>query len=300
MSNPTSSSALIAVPNGVRRKLSIATWSAPREGNIYGKLTVDVSEAQVYIAHLRRRSGEKITLTHLVGKAVATALSQAPGLNGVIRLGRYHGHRGVALSFLVALEEGRNLAKALIKDLDQKSVVDVARELRGKAEALSAGRDAAFNKSMGPLSWMPTWLFRPVVSLSGYLTGVLGLSVPALGLEAFPFGACIITNVGVFGLDEGWAPPTPFAHAPVYVLMGAVKPTPTVVDGAVAVRPLMSLCATIDHRYMDGAQGGVLAKVVRSVLENPWQLDGLPGRPPGLEVAGADAQAAEAPVAAGS
>ena len=290
--------ALIPVPNSVRRKLSIATWSAPREGNIYGKLTVDVSEAQVYIAHLRRTSGEKVTLTHLVGKAVATALSQAPGLNGVIRLGRYHAHAGVSLSFLVALQEGRNLAKALIQDFDQKSVVDVARELRSRAEALSAGRDEAFNKSMAPLAWMPTWLIRPVAALGGYLTGVLGLSVPVLGLEPFPFGACVITNVGVFGLDEGWAPPTPFAHAPVYVLMGAVKPAPTVIDGALAVRPLLTLCATIDHRYMDGAQGGVLAKVVRAVLENPWQLDGLSGRP--SDVHAADAARAEAPVTAGS
>jgi pyruvate dehydrogenase E2 component (dihydrolipoamide acetyltransferase) len=126
---------------------------------------------------------------------------------------------------------------------------------------------------------MPTWLIRPVVAVSGYLTGVLGISVPALGLEAFPFGACVITNVGVFGLDEGFAPPTPFAHAPVYVLMGAVKQAPHVVEGQVVARPLLTLCATIDHRYMDGAQGGVLAKVVRGVLEDPWSLPGSPPRP---------------------
>ncbi|MCA9492744.1 MAG: 2-oxo acid dehydrogenase subunit E2, partial [Myxococcales bacterium] len=37
--------------------------------------------------------------------------------------------------------------------------------------------------------------------------------------------------------------------------------------------------ATIDHRFMDGAQGGRLAKVVRKVMENPWTLEGLEGRP---------------------
>lgn len=264
----------------VRRKLSIATWSAPSEGNIYGKLTLDATEALAYIDHLRRRSGEKVTLTHFVGKAVANALAQAPGLNGVIRLGTYVQRATVDIAFLVALEEGKNLAKAKICDYDRKSVVDAARELRQLAERLHAGKDEAFNKSMGPLQWLPTWIIRPLVKITGYLTGVFGISVPALGLEAYPFGSCIITNVGIFGLDEGFAPPTPFAHVPVYVLMGAVRDAPWVNEqGGLEVRKQITITATIDHRYMDGAQGGVLAKVVRAAFANPWALDGLPGRP---------------------
>jgi pyruvate dehydrogenase E2 component (dihydrolipoamide acetyltransferase) len=268
-------------PNPLRRKLAIATWDAPREGNIYGKLMVDATEALAYVEHLRATSGEKVTLTHLIGKAVAMGLAASPGLNGVIRFGRYVPHTGVDLSFLVALEEGRNLAKAKVCGLDQKRVVDVARELRELAERLHQGKDEAFQKSMGPVGLLPTWILRPLIRWTGYLTGVLGVSVPALGLEPFPFGACVITNVGVFGLDEGWAPPTPFAHAPVYVLIGAVKPTPVAVDGRVELRPTLTLCATIDHRFLDGAQGGALAKVVRRVLEDPWgALEGQP-RPGG-------------------
>jgi pyruvate dehydrogenase E2 component (dihydrolipoamide acetyltransferase) len=106
------------------------------------------------------------------------------------------------------------------------------------------------------------------------LTSSLGISLKGLGLEAFPFGSCIITSVGMFGLDEGFAPPTPFARVPVYVLVGAVQERPAVVDGAIVPRPQLTLCATVDHRFMDGYQGGVLAKVVRDVLANPWQLGG--------------------------
>ena len=51
-------------------------------------------------------------------------------------------------------------------------------------------------------------------------------------------------------------------------------------DGKVVIRKQLTLCATIDHRYMDGAQGGVLAKVVRDILEHPWQLEGREGPPP--------------------
>ena len=46
-----------------RRKLAIASWSAPKEGNIYGKLTIDAGNAQTYLDELRKTSGEKVTIT---------------------------------------------------------------------------------------------------------------------------------------------------------------------------------------------------------------------------------------------
>jgi pyruvate dehydrogenase E2 component (dihydrolipoamide acetyltransferase) len=257
-----------------RRKLAIASWRSPREGNIYGKLTVDMGAALAYVERKRTESGEKITINHLVGKAVAMGLRKAPGLNGYLRFGSYIPHERVDISFLVAIDDGADLGKAKVVDADRKSVVEIARELRERAERLRAGRDDEFNKSKGLLRMMPTWLLRPIVWLTGFLTGALGLSVKALGLEAFPFGAVIITNVGVFNLDEGYVPPTPFARVPIYVLVGAVRERPAVVDGQVVPRPQLTLTATIDHRFVDGAQGGVLAKVMREVLENPDSLDG--------------------------
>ncbi len=268
--------------NSTRRKLAISTWDAPREGNIYGKLTVDIDESLAYIAWLRAQSGEKVTITHLVGKATAMALAQSPGLNGVIRFGRYVQRDSVDISYLVALEEGKNLAKAKIERLDEKSVVEVAKELKALATKLHRGEDDTFKKTQGPIKLLPTQILKPLLKITGYLSAVLGVSVPAMGLEAYPFGSCIITNVGVFGLDEGFAPPTPFAHVPVYVLVGAVRETAVVRDGAIVARKQLTLCATIDHRYLDGAQGGVLARVVRDVLEHPWQLEGLDGPPPQL------------------
>lgn len=268
------------MPMSVRQKLAIASWKAPKEGNIYGKLTLDATEALAYIDWLRETTGEKVTITHFVGAACARALEAAPKLNGVIRLGSFVSRQSVDIAYLVALEEGQNLAKAKVCDMHRKSPDQVARELRELAKKLYAGTDDNFNKSMGPLKFLPTWLIRPLVSTIGYLSSVFGLSVPALGVEAYPFGSCVITNVGSFGLDEGFAPPTPFAHVPVFVLMGAVRKAPWVnAQDALEVRPQITLCATIDHRYIDGAQGGVLAKKIREVFANPWQLSGLQGRP---------------------
>jgi hypothetical protein len=36
---------------------------------------------------------------------------------------------------------------------------------------------------------------------------------------------------------------------------------------------MLSLFATIDHRYMDGADGAKLAAVVRAVLTDPYCLE---------------------------
>lgn len=265
-----------------RQKLAIATWSPPSEGNIFGKLVLDCTEANAYIAWKRETTGEKVTMTHFVGKACAMALAQASDLNSVIRLGRLVRRRTVDIAYLVALEEGANLAKAKIERLDEKPVEAVAAELRELAERLKSGRDEDFAKTQNPLKILPTWLIRPLVTVMGYLSGVLGLEVKALGVEPFPFGSCIITNVGVFGLDEGFAPHTPFAHVPILVLMGAVRDGPWVEDGELVVRPQITITATIDHRYMDGAQGGILARVMREIFANPWALDGLQG-PPGEE-----------------
>jgi pyruvate/2-oxoglutarate dehydrogenase complex dihydrolipoamide acyltransferase (E2) component len=256
-----------------RRKLAIATWSAPQEGNIYGKLTVDAGPALAYIEAVRAETGEKVTITHLVGKAVAIALARAPGLNGRVLFGAFEPYPTVDVTYLVALEEGGDLGKAKIARADTKRCADIAAELRERANKLHAKEDADFEKSKGLLRILPTFLIRPLLQVIGWLGGALGVSIPALGVETFPFGSCIITSVGMFGLDEGFAPPTPFARVPLLVLVGAIRERPAVVDGAIVARPELTITATIDHRFIDGFQGGVLAKTVREVLESPDLLD---------------------------
>ena len=263
----------------IRRKLMIATWGPPDEGNIHGKLVIDATELVKYIAWIREKSGIKVTIGTVVGRAVGQALREAPGLNGHLRFNTYVPHDTVDIAFLVALQDGKNLAKAKICDIDKKTPVQITEELHALADRLYKGKDENFKKSMAPLSWMPVWLIRRVVWFTGILTSSLGLSIPALGLEAFPFGTCIITNVGVFGLDEAYVPPTPFARVPVYIMIGAMHDAVAPVNGVPTVRKEIILTATIDHRFIDGAQGGVLAKVVRRVLENPWQLEGMQGPP---------------------
>jgi pyruvate/2-oxoglutarate dehydrogenase complex dihydrolipoamide acyltransferase (E2) component len=262
-----------------RRKLAIAAWGSPREGNIYGKLTLDAEKVLAYLDHVRQATGEKVTMTHFVGRAVADVLANAPGLNGRILFGSYVKHTTVDISYLVTLEGGSDLAKAKVVRANEKTVADIAKELRGLAERLRKGKDPAFQKSKGTLRLMPTWLLRPLIALTGWLTGALGISMPALGLEAFPFGACIITSLGMFGLDEAYVPPTPFARVPLYVLVGAIAERAVVEAGNVVPRTQVTVTATLDHRFIDGHEAALLATRIKQSFAEPWRLDGLERSP---------------------
>ncbi|TVP72474.1 MAG: 2-oxo acid dehydrogenase [Nitriliruptor sp.] len=259
--------------NSVRRKLAIASWRGPREPNIYGKLDLDATEALTYLEEVRERTGERVTLTHLVARATGAALAEEPTLNGRIRLGRYLPNDRVSLAFLVTMPDGSDLARAKVDDVDRKDVATIAAELRQRTERLRSGTDDDWEKSKQLVRLFPTWILRPIVWFTGWLTASIGVGAKPLGLEPQPFGSGIVTSVGMLGLDEAWAPPTPFARVPLYVLIGAVRQRPVVVDGEVTSRPVLTVTATIDHRFIDGFQAATLARTVRRVFEDPWSLD---------------------------
>jgi hypothetical protein len=264
---------LARYPNSVRRKLAIASWRPPREPNMYGKLELEATEALRYLEDVRERTGERVTLTHLVARATGAALAAEPTLNGRIRFGRYLPNDHVSLAFLVTMPDGSDLARARVDDIDRKDVATIARELRERAERLRTGTDDDWEKSKQLLRTFPSWVIRPIVWFTGWLTASLGIGAKPLGLEKQPFGSGIVTSVGMLGLDEAYAPPTPFARVPLYVLIGAVRPRPWVVDGEVVVRPVLTITATVDHRFIDGFQAATLAQEVHRVFEDPWSLD---------------------------
>lgn len=155
----------------VRRKLAIASWDAPREGNIYGRLQLDTTEAQRFLDRVRAVTGEKVTLTHFVGRCVGEALARTPSLNGRIFLGKYRPHETADLAFLVALEEGADLAKAKVTRVNEKGVSGIAKELRELAGRLHKGQDDDFNKSKGVIKLLPTWVLKPMLAWIGWLGG---------------------------------------------------------------------------------------------------------------------------------
>ncbi|MEM9454387.1 MAG: 2-oxo acid dehydrogenase subunit E2 [Myxococcota bacterium] len=275
-----------------RRKLAIATWGSPREGNIYGRIALDTAEVQRYLAWLGKTTGDKVTLTAFVGACVARALARTPSLNGRIWLGRYIPHQTVAISFLVALEKGGDLGKVKVEGADEAGPQGIAQQMRRMANTLHQGKDEAFNKNKGVIRLLPTWLLRPMLQWVGWLGSCGGFSIPALGVEPYPFGAAIITSIGMLGLDEGLVPPTPFAHVPLYVCVGAERQVPAQWKGELAIRPQVVLTATIDHRYVDGFQLATVVALVRELFANPWAFSELDGPPAELDADAEDRDAA--------
>lgn len=256
----------------VRRKIAVATWRPPRDGRLYGRVELDATAGLTYVDAQRRATGVPVTLTHLVGKAVATAQAEVPEACCRVVFGRIVPFPSIDVSFAVDLDDGEDLGPVKVPRADAKSVADIAAEVAALAGRLRRRADPNFERSEGWARRIPVPLMRPTLAGASFLLG--GLGVPALGQPGFPLGSALVSSVARFGLDEGYMAPVPFARAALYVLVGAVRDVPMAVEGQVVVRPRLVVTATADHRLVDGAHVGAMAKVLRRVLEHPESVGG--------------------------
>jgi len=252
-----------------RRKMAIASWSTPNEGLIHAKMVLDCTAV---LKFMERKREAHVTMTTVVGKMLGVCLRKVKDLNGRIVLGRFIPKRTCDVGFLVQVQDGVNLAYLKVKSCDAKSVEEIAQDMLPRARRIRDGKDTAVNKSMA-LSVLPTWLLSPAIKLVCMLSNGFGVSIPPVGVNAFAFGSAVVTSVGMMGIDEAWAPLTPYLYTPIILLVGAVKKTPVVIDGQVAVHDCVTLCGTIDHRYIDGYQGAQLCQLIRDMFERPELLE---------------------------
>ncbi len=256
-----------------RRRMTIATWRPPREGVIQGVITLDCTNVLDYIERARATTGERVTITSFIGAAAGRALAQEPTLNGYIAFGKYYAYDDVSLSFLVQVDGGKQLAQVLVKDIDKMTPAQVAAKLQEGASHVRSGKDENFKKSANLASKMPTWALRRVFNLAGFMTVAMGK--PFGGQPAYPFGAAIITSVGMLGVDEAFVPHTPFSRVPMLVAVGAIRDMVMAVDGKPEVRKGMTLTATLDHRFVDGFQAATVARAFKEYFNDPDQLGEL-------------------------
>jgi 2-oxoglutarate dehydrogenase E2 component (dihydrolipoamide succinyltransferase) len=85
-------------------------------------------------------------------------------------------------------------------------------------------------------------------------------------------GTFSITNFGGFGSVIA----TPIINQPQVAILGvgAVEKTPVVIDDAIAIRSIMYLSLSFDHRLIDGALADQFTAKVKQVLEN-WSEEVL-------------------------
>lgn len=80
-------------------------------------------------------------------------------------------------------------------------------------------------------------------------------------------GTFSISNVGVFGVDAG-TPILPPGQSGI-LAVGAVRRQPWEYKGEIALRHVLTLSLSFDHRLVDGAEGARFLKDVADVLEEP-------------------------------
>lgn len=258
----------------MRRKIAVATWRAPREGRLHARMAVDATALLAYCARMRAQHGVAVTPGVVTGMAFARGVGTVPAFHNRVVFGRIVPFASYDVAFAVDIGNGEDLAPTKVCDVDTKTVVQVARELVAGAARLRARKDADYETTSGIAAAVPWWALRPVLAAASVLNG--GIGVRAFGQPAHPLGSLFVTNIGSFGLDEGYVAPVPLARVPLYVCVGAVRDAPMAVDGAVVVRPQLVLTATSDHRLVDGAHAAQLARFVRSALADPDTLDALP------------------------
>jgi 2-oxoglutarate dehydrogenase E2 component (dihydrolipoamide succinyltransferase) len=104
--------------------------------------------------------------------------------------------------------------------------------------------------------------------------GIRGLADKArqgtLTLDDLRGGTFSITNGGVFGSLMS----TPILNPPEVGILGlhAIKDRAVVVDGQIAIRPMMYVALTYDHRIVDGAEAVTFLVRVKQLIEDPGVL----------------------------
>ncbi len=253
------------------RRMALHTWSPPRDPTVYSTLTIDMTEALPFLERKRAEAGVRVTPTHLVAKAIAQALKQHPESNAVLRRGAIWVRESVDVFLQIVSDGGEELSGTKIARADEKTIVELARELHERAERIRAHRDPELETTKKTLDRLPSFLLGWMMRLTERLTHDLALDLTRLGLKPDPFGGAMVSNIGTFGIDWALAPMVPFSRCPIVLLVGTVQTRPMVVDGEVRARPTLIVGTTFDHRLLDGAQASRLAKVVCEVIARPEQ-----------------------------
>lgn len=174
--------------------------------------------------------GQKLTLTPIFIDAVARALYEFPMVNISVDGNNIIRKKNINIGMATALPDG-NLIVPVIKNANEKNLTGLA-----KAVNDLAGR-ARLNK------------LKP-----DEITG----------------GTFTITNFGSYNNIAG----TPIINQPQAAILGtgAVRKTPAVIetpDGdMIAIRQIMILSLSYDHRVIDGALAGKFLNKVKDILEN--------------------------------
>lgn len=177
-----------------------------------------------------KREGTKITFTPLFIEAIVRCIKKFPLINCSLDGNNIIVKKDINIGMATALPSG-NLIVPVIKNADQLNMVGLAKQVNNLADAARNGKLKADDTQGGTFT---------------------------------------LTNVGTFGSLMG----TPIINQPQVAIMavGAIKKRPVVIEtpagDSIAIRHMMYLSMSYDHRIVDGSLGATFLTAVAKELEN--------------------------------
>ena len=273
------------------RKIAIGTWRTVGDPSVYGTIDLRMDEAMRYLETFRRKTGKRLTVSHMMAKAAAMVLKATPDANAILRFNRVYLRKRIGVFFQVVMtDEGPekiDLSGATIYDAEQKSLSQIYDEFNEKVANVRSRKDPALEKTRGTFLKIPYFMLNFVLRMLGFLSYTLNLDLSKLGVPKDPFGSLMITNIGTLGLDVAYVPLVPYSRVPILLAIGAVKDQPIVENGKIVVGKVMCVNATFDHRFIDGFHAAAMSRILKEWMEHPFEhfdkLDEVPavvGPPP--------------------
>ena len=265
------------------RRVAPLVWGSPGDPSIYGIVDVDVTKALPYLERRGLESGVKLTVTHLVTRAVALAFRRHPECNAYVRWRRIYQRRDVDLFVLVATNaetgdpdgiRAADLTGVRLSNTDAMTLTGIAEELQRRASVLKSGHDTAIGPLKAALRALPGSIARLGLAAVTLLQYGLNLDLTRVGVPRDTFGGAIISSMGMFGIKYGFAPLVPAMRLSCLIGIGRAEARAVVVDGNIVVRTILPLTATLDHRIIDGYQAGRFAATLQQFLADP-EANGL-------------------------
>jgi pyruvate dehydrogenase E2 component (dihydrolipoyllysine-residue acetyltransferase) len=204
--------------------------------HVTSAIEVDMSRVVAIRGKLKKQFQEDygVNPTYLafVSRAVVETLREYPWINGEIRGDQIVTRKYVNLGYAVELADGKGLIVPVLKNTEGLNLLGIA---RGVTDLAQRARD----KKLLP--------------------------------DDVQGGTFTITNPGGYGTFHG----TPVISQPQAAILGtyAVVKRPWVVQDeqgqdVIAIRPIMNLTLTYDHRLVDGALAGRFLRDLRQKLES--------------------------------
>jgi pyruvate dehydrogenase E2 component (dihydrolipoamide acetyltransferase) len=256
------------------RKIALGTWHTAYDPSVYGSLTLRMERAEAYLEQFRRVTGKRVTFSHMMAKAAGAALQAMPDANAILRLGGIYLRERIGVFFQVALEDAAtgqiDLSGTTIFEPEQKTLLEIVDEFQERTARVRGGSDRK-EAARNLFRRAPSFAIGPLLDAVSFLGYTLNLDLERLGVPNDAFGSVMITNIGSLGLEEAYAPLVPYSRVPIVMAMGAVLDAPVVEAGKVVPGRVMKVCATFDHRVLDGVHASVMVRTLRDWMEDPYR-----------------------------